>query len=311
MAAQRIEIAGCDYEHVLAISANDGPFAYRLTAAPALSGIVLGGAPFDVTEYSLANHIMLHASGARKLPAIPVFPSRAFRNSAIFVAKDSALASPAELAGKRIGVSEFAMTAAVWARGHLHDDHGLDWRAAHWVTSPDQRFALPPGIAASTSDANLEDLLAAGAIDALVTGKPKDALRPPAERRLRCLIADPAAQERGYFERTGIFPIMHTLVLHEHLAGDEPVARALFDAYVAARRSAIKRRLSAGFLPFVERDWEVLAHPGGDPTRYGLTDANRRAVATLSRYLREQGLIDHEPAIEDLFVAGSADWIDG
>lgn len=314
MSGAEISVHGGDHEHVLDFrSPPDGgtAFAYRRTASTALAGIVLGGDPFDACEFSLANHIMLHASGERPLPAIPVFPSRAFRNGALHVAKGSPLESPAALAGKRIGVTEFAMTPAIWARGHFHDDHGLDWRDVEWVVGANQRFAPPAGIRATTGEGDLEDMLAAGAIDALLAGKTKDAARPPAERRLRCLIPDPAARERAYFEATGIFPILHTLVLHERHAGDVALHRRLFDSYVAARRTALARRISAGFLPFVERDWEVLAGPHGDPTRYGLTPANRAAIATLSRYLREQGFIDRAPDIDSLFVPGSAGWTDG
>jgi 4,5-dihydroxyphthalate decarboxylase len=305
MTADAIEVKGGDHEHVLEFAGASGgrPFAYRHTPAMALSKVVLGGQPFDATEYSLANHIMLHATGARKLPAIPVFPSRAFRNSAIFVAKDSGFESPAEFAGKRVGVSEFAMTAAVWARGHLHDDHGLDWRDIDWITGPDPRFPTPAGIHIQVRAGNLEAMLVAGEIDAIVTGKPKD------RNALRCLIPFPAAQERAYFDSTGIFPIMHTVVLHERHAADGALPRDLFDAYVAARRRALERKLSAGFLPFAERLWDAIAD-GQDATRYGLTDGNRRAVETLTRFLHEQGFIDHRPNVDSLFVAGSETWTD-
>jgi 4,5-dihydroxyphthalate decarboxylase len=311
--AAAIEVRGGDHEHVLDFAAPDdsGPaFRYERMASGALAGVVLGGTPFDVCEFSLANHIMLHATGARRLAAIPVFPSRAFRNAALYVASDSPLESPAELAGKRIGVSEFAMTPAIWARGHFHDDHGLDWRDVEWVVGPNPRFPTPDGIRTVPGEGDLEAMLATGTIDALLAGKPKDAGRPPAERQLRCLIPFPAAQERAYFDATGIFPILHTVVLHERHDGDTALPRRLFDAYVSARHAAIARKISAGFLPFGERDWEVLVGPHGDPTRYGLTPANRAAIATLSRYLREQGFIAHEPAIDDLFLPGSASWTD-
>jgi 4,5-dihydroxyphthalate decarboxylase len=308
-----IEVFGGDYEHVLDFAAPaDGgaPFRYIHTASAALSTAVLGRGAFDVTEFSLANHIMLHASGERPLAAIPVFPSRAFRNAAIFVARDSPLAHPAELVGKRVGVSEFAMTPAIWTRGHLHDDHGLDWRDIDWVIGANPRFPAPPGVRVEQGLGDLEDMLAAGEIDALLAGKPRDAARAPADRRLRWLIPDPAAKERAYFGETGIFPILHTVVLHERWGDDPVLAHRLFDTYGAARKAAVRRKLSAGFLPFVERDWEVLAGNGGDPTRYGLTSANRKAIATLSRYLREQGFIAHEPAVETLFVPGSDAWTD-
>jgi len=300
---ESFEIKGCDYEHVLdfaGATADGRDFAYRITAAPALSAVVLGGAPFDATEYSLANHIMLHANGIRPLRAIPVFPGRSFRNNAIFVARDSALTSPADLAGKRVGVSEFAMTAAVWARGHLHDDYGLDWRDIDWITGPNPRFPTPAGIRSEIREGNLEAMLIAGEIDAIVTGKPKN------RDALRCLVADPLARERSYFESTGIYPIMHTVVLHERHADDTATARALYDTYVAARKRALERQLGAGFLPFAERLWHETALK--DATRYGLTESNRNAVTALSRYLREQGFIDREVAVDDLFIEGAAEW---
>jgi len=294
------EIKGCDYEHVLDFADVGREFAYVRTPALALSQVVLGGEVFDATEYSLANHIMLHANGVRPLKAIPVFPGRSFRNNAIFAARDSTLSSPAELVGKRIGVSEFAMTAAVWARGHLHDDFGLDWRDVQWITGPNPRFPTPEGINAQVREGNLEAMLIAGEIDAVITGKPRN------REALRCLVDDPAARERAYFAQTGIYPIMHTVVLHERHAHDEATARALFDSYIAARKRALERQLGASFLPFAERLWHETALK--DATRYGLTDANCRAVATLSRYLREQGFIAREPGIDDLFFPGSAAW---
>jgi 4,5-dihydroxyphthalate decarboxylase len=301
-----IEVQGGDYEHVLEF--QGAGLDYRRVALVPLAKLVLGGGGFHAAEWSLASHIMLHARGETRLTAIPVFPTRAFRNAAVYVSRDSPLHDLGELKGRRVGITEFAMTTAVWTRGHIQDAHGIDVADVEWVVGPDQRFPLSEHIRSEQTEQNLEELLAAGRIDALMAGKPKDLQRPPAERRLRPLVADAEALERAWFAETSLYPIMHTVVLHPDVQADAGLPRRVFDAYALAKRKALARRLSAGFLPFAERVWDRFA--AADPCQYGLTTANRRNIATLSRYLRAQGLIDHEPAIDDLFVAGAADWSD-
>jgi len=305
-----LTVLGGDYEHVLGFPGEGaaGAFNYRVEGLAALSKIVLSGQDFDVAEYSLANHIMLRAAGDLRFAAIPVFPIRAFRNASVFVGRNSPLTEPAELVGKRVGVSEFAMTAAVWARGHLHDRFGLDWRDIDWVTGPNPRFPAPEGVRCVQTERNLEDMVAEGALDALIAGRPKDLQKPSSERRLRYLVSDAEAIEREYFETTGLFPIMHLVVFHPRVMADPAVPRRVFDAYVRTKRTAIARRLGATYLPFAERAWERYCADGRDPFQYGLTDLNRRTIAVMSRYLREQGFIASEPDIDSLFVPGSADW---
>jgi 4,5-dihydroxyphthalate decarboxylase len=307
------EVQGGDYEHVLGLfddAATRDSFRYLRTNVGALSKVVLSGADFDVAEYSLANHIMLHARGERRLSAIPVFPSRAFRNGSLFVPLQSGLRKFEQLAGKRIGVSEFAMTTAVWTRGHIQDLCGLDWRSVEWITGPSPRFPAPAGFQVSACNEDLEELLCAGQLDAIMTGRPKDHQKPAAQRRLRSLTDDAATQEGAYFEGTGLFPIMHAVVLHARAAAETGRAKMLFDAYVVAKRAALTRRLGAAFLPGAERLWDGSLVDGADAVRYGLTPLNRRNIEALSRYLHEQKLIDAIPPVESLFVAGAADWVD-
>ena len=116
--------------------------------------------------------------------------------------------------------------------------------------------------------------------------------------------------EREYFERTRLFPIMHAVVLHPRVMRESGIAKKLFDAYSAAKSAAFRRRLSAAFLPGAERLWEGLTGDGTDCLRYGLTPLNRQNIDLLSRYLREQGLIDTIPPIDSLFVEGAAEWSD-
>lgn len=308
-----LQVQGGDYEHVLGLFDEPGlaeQFVYQRTNLVALSKVVLSGAEFDVAEYSLANHIMLHAKGDRRLTAIPVFPSRAFRNVSVFVPLRSPLHDVEQLAGRRIGVSEFAMTTAVWTRGHVHDACGLDWRGVEWVTGANPRFAAPEGFRVTHTEQDLEQLLCDGRLDAILTGRPKDHLKPPASRRLRSLSDAPESVERDYFDRTHLFPIMHTVVLHDRTLHRATTPKNLFDAYVGAKNAALKRRLSATFLPGAERLWEGVLANGTETLRYGLTPMNRRNVEVLSRYLKEQYLIDDAPPVETLFAAGAADWSD-
>jgi len=311
---QDIEVCGGDYEHTLGFGAPQDAtprLRYAITALGELSRRVLSGDAFDVAEYSLANYILLKDRGDDRLTAIPVFPSRAFRNASVFVPVDSALNDVRELAGRRVGVSDFAMTTAVWTRGHLSDDAGLDWTRIDWVTGGKPRFAPPAGVRATTTTDDLETLLLDGKIDALMAGRPRDLQLPPGQRRLRFLAPDSEAIERRYFSSTGLFPIMHTVVLHARIAGDPQASHQVFEQYVQTKRTALKRRLSSSLLPFSDRAWDHFSPPGGpDPYQHGLTELNRRNIRTLSRYLLEQGFISRVPDINALFVPGSALWRD-
>lgn len=312
---QEIVVSGGDYEHVLGFAGTPGEvpaIRYVKTALGELSRRVLNGEDFDVAEYSLANYIMLKERGDDRLSAIPVFPSRAFRNASVFVRQDSPLRDPRALAGCTVGINEFAMTTAVWTRGHLHDDCGLDWKGINWITGGNPRFPPPPGIRATATQDDLETMVLDGRIDALMAGKPRDLQFPPSQRRLRPVAADTEAIERRFYATTGLFPIMHTVVLHSSLAAIDGAPRRIFEAYARTKKATLKRRLSASFLPFSEREWDKLCPPGApDPYQHGLTDFNRRNVATLARYLLEQGLISRMPEIDALFAPGSAAWLDG
>src|SRR5690606_11558406 len=117
-----------------------------------------------------------------------------------------------QLAGKRIGVDDYSMTAAVWLRGLLASEYGVDHRSIVWVTPREQRFAIPPGanverVDTAEPDGSLEARLLAGSLDAALAFSFADRERPPGERKLRTLLADPEAAERAYYRRTGLFPI--------------------------------------------------------------------------------------------------------
>jgi 4,5-dihydroxyphthalate decarboxylase len=251
---------------------------------------------------------MLKDRGATWLNAIPVFPYRAFRHSTLYVRKDSYLREPADLRGKRVGVPDFSMTAAVWTRGILADQYGVQWQDLRWVVSGKQRFATLPGVALEPANGDLESLLVEGKIDALLTPQTADDRKPASERKLRSLIADAQAAEEAHLDTFGIYPINHVVVIRSDLLQRLPaVPGVLFDAYAQAKARAYARQLGTTLLPWGARHWKkIFDQFSGDPLPYGLNDINRTVVGTLARFLHEQKLIERQPELDPLFIAPDA-----
>jgi 4,5-dihydroxyphthalate decarboxylase len=263
---------------------------------------------FEVCEFSLANYITLRAAGEHWLSALPVFPFRAFRHSLAVTRRESSLTSLDQLAGARVGVEDYSMTAAVWFRGLLEDEYGVDHRAVTWVTHSQQRFAIPRGARVDYVDADLEELLCSGAIDAMLGFSLKDACLPPRQRRLRPVLTEPQAVEQAYYERTSIYPINHCVVIRRDVLDATPIlARTVYDAYAAAKARAYQRQLGSTLMPWGKMHWartfELFA---GDPLPYGLTPVNRLVVGRLAHYLQGQGFIESIPGADSLFVIPGA-----
>jgi len=182
-----IPVHGGDYEHTLAVSGvyHDVQLSYEAMAVQQIFVPMLETRRFEICEFSLANYLTLRAAGEKWLTAVPVFPMRAFRHGLASTRKDSTLESLDALAGKRVGVDDYSMTAAVWFRGLLQEDYGLDPRSITWVTRSKQRFPFPPGARVEKTESPLEDLLCDGAIDAMLGFALKDARLPAHQRRLR------------------------------------------------------------------------------------------------------------------------------
>jgi 4,5-dihydroxyphthalate decarboxylase len=302
-----IEIHGGDYEHTCDIA---GEFAGGIRLKYAAKRVqeifvpMLKERRFEVCEFSLANYIILRAGGEHWLTAVPVFPFRAFRHSLAITRRDSAFTGLAQLAGKRIGVEDYSMTAAVWFRGLIEDEYGVDHRAITWVTPRTQRFPFPRGAPVDVTDANLEDLLCTGAIDAMLGFATRDSRLPPPQRKLRPLLDDSRAVERAYYEKTSIYPINHCVVIRNDVLTKYPaITQAVHSAYALAKENAYRRRLGATLAPWGKEHWtDTFELFGGDPLPYGLTDINRRVVATLAGYLQRQGFIDKVPDLDELFA---------
>jgi 4,5-dihydroxyphthalate decarboxylase len=270
---------------------------------------------FDVAEMSLSSYVVSHVSADPWLVAIPVFPSRSFRHAHIAVRSDR-VATPGDLAGKVVGTPEFQLTACVWVRGILADRHGLPVESVRYRTAgletPDRpeklRLELPPEIDLAPLDRglSLSEALARGEIDAIQAPREPSSLLRGAPDVGR-LFPDFRAVEETYFEETGIFPIMHVIVLRRELHERHPwLAGSLQKAFTEARDLAYAslRTVAALATTLPWQQAEVLRTQelmGEDWWSYGLP-ANHHVLDTFLRYHHEQGLSHRRVTPEDLFA---------
>jgi 4,5-dihydroxyphthalate decarboxylase len=270
---------------------------------------------FDAAEMSLSSYVLSLLSGDDPpFVAIPAFPSRAFRHSAIYVRADSDITEPADLRGRTVGVAEYQLTANVWVRGILAEHYGLPVGSVRYRTgglhTPGRTAKVahqaPPGvdIAPIPDLTTLSSLLESGDIDAIYTPRTP---RPFETGQARRLFADPRAEEERYFAETGIFPIMHVVVLRRAVYRDRPwLARSLFDAFEAARRDAMARldetAATRYMVPWLYAEQaRTQALMGTDFWSYGLA-GNENALGTFLRYSHEQGLASRLLSPEELFA---------
>jgi 4,5-dihydroxyphthalate decarboxylase len=299
-------IRGGDYEHLLGLPGERRGFRFTVeTMSPnEIFKAMMHGRPYEICEFSLANYLTLRANGEHWVTAIPVFPNRAFRHGTLITRRDSDIVSPTQLAGRRIAVDDYTMTAAVWVRGLLEDEYGVDWRSITWVTCRNQRHPAPEGARIEFMEGSTEDLLLAGHVDASFGFVVKDFQQPLHQRRLRTVLRDAEAAELAYFERTGIHPINHCVVVRTDVLDRHPgLLAAVAQSYVDAKRQAYARRLGSTMLPWAKNAWSrVFDIFGGDPLPYGLTADNRKVIGLLARHLQAQGFIRAVPEIDPLFV---------
>jgi 4,5-dihydroxyphthalate decarboxylase len=271
---------------------------------------------FDVAEMSLSSYALSLFQPESPFIAIPVFPSRVFRHSCIFVHAGSGIREPKDLVGKRVGTPEYQMTAAVWIRGILADEYGVPVNSVTYCTggveepgrSEKLKLSLPRDIRIEPIGPNqtLSSMLARGDIDALYTARMPSTFRS-GSAAVKRLFDDAAAVERDYFRRTRIFPIMHTVVIRRDVFERHPwVAQSLFKAFCAAQRetyddlyetSALKM-----MLPWLTAHVEDTRREMGDDFwPYGF-EPNRETLATFLRYSHEQGLSRQRLDPQQLFA---------
>ncbi len=276
-------------------------------------------APFDISELSASSYIMQAAQGVCAYTAIPVFVSRAFRHGGIYVRTDRGIERPGDLEGRVVGVPEYQMTMALWTRGILQDHYGVDFRNLRYRTGGTnkagrkERLALdlPPSMDVQpiAEDQTLNELMVAGELDAMISPMTPLAYTQ-SDPFVRRLFADPVAEERDFYRRTGSFPIMHVIGIRKTLLTADPtLAVRVYEAFVAARRmamDALEETATASanrlHLPWLAAEWEATrALMGTDYWPYGVAE-NRTDLEALCRYSAEQYLAPRRPEIEELFV---------
>jgi 4,5-dihydroxyphthalate decarboxylase len=273
---------------------------------------------FDAAEMSFSGYVVRRARGEHDLTALPVFLSRQFRHNAIYINTNAGIREPGDLKGRRIGLPEYQMTAAVWARGLLEDDYGVRAQDIEWLQGGLEEAGRrpwqsvePEGISLQfvPEDRTLARMLADGEIDALISPRMPSTFVSGTDPVAR-LFADPWAVERDYFARTGIFPIMHTFVVKTEILDANPwIAQTLTRAFMEAKRFAdIDLRDTTALpisLPFLVQHVEETAELMGDDFwPYGV-EPNRGTLEAFLGYAERQGLVDRAPRIEELFPAST------
>ena len=269
---------------------------------------------FDVSEMSFAKVIALASGDDRGFVPMPVFPSRVYRQSSIYVRTDSPLTRLEELAGKRIGVPEWAQTAAVYSRGVLAHEHGVDLRSIQWFQAgvneagrkEKVRLELPAGLNLTVvADRSLTQMLLDGALDAVFSARPP---RPFAtdDGRVRRLLANYREIEYEYGRRTGIFPIMHVVALRRDVYEQHRwLAMNLFRAFEEAKNRSVARARDCAvsffplpWTPYLMEQSSALLGP--DPWPYGV-EANRPTLEAFAQYAFEQGICARKMEMDELF----------
>jgi len=267
---------------------------------------MLNHGEFDCSEMSLSSYTILRSEGDTRFVAIPVFPSRVFRHSAVYLRVDSKIEKPQDLKGKRVGVADYQMTAAVWVRGFLMSDYGVRAEDINWVIGRPVRTIKPPeGIHCEfmRPDTTLEAMLERGEIDALASVMIPKTLGTTVRR----LFSDPRRIEREYYERTRIFPIMHTFVLKKALYDENPwLAFSFYRAFCRARDIAYCWMNDTDALtislPWVIDELEATRKIIGPQVWDYSIEGSRPTLDALVRHLDEQKLTRREMTVEELFV---------
>lgn len=276
---------------------------------------------WDSSEMSLSSYIMARSRGDDSFIAIPVFPSRFFRHSSIYINTQKGISGPEDLIGKNIGVPEYQMTAALWVRGILQHEYGVHPQDISWRSGGEEvpgreekiKLQLPPDVDYQPipKDKTLSGMLERGEIDALVSARAPSCYTNGSPNVKRLFENYPDV-EKAYYLKTQIFPIMHTVVIKRNIYNENPwVAMSLYKAFQASK-DIILHNLHQwatlyATLPWlhseVARTKEIL---GEDWWPYGI-NKNRLTLETVCQYSFEQGLSAKKMTLEELFAPETFD----
>jgi 4,5-dihydroxyphthalate decarboxylase len=270
---------------------------------------------FDVSEVSMAKYCSMVSQGDNSLVAIPVFPSRVPRHSSIYVRRDGPVRKPADLPGRKVGLPEWAQTAAVYSRGMLQHQFGVDLASIQWIQAgvdePGRtekvKLNLPAGVKVTPRpDSSLNEMLINGEIDAALSAHPLPAFVNGHPNVMR-MFQDFLELEMNYVKETGIFPIMHAVAIRRELVDRNPwLPMNLYTAFEEAKRRSMQRvqmiTTTAVPIPWcyehARRAKDIF---GDDFFPYGI-EANRKTLEAFLQYAYEQGVCHRKLQPEDLFI---------
>jgi 4,5-dihydroxyphthalate decarboxylase len=319
MAKLELSVAVGDYDRVRPLLdgavAIDGVDATYMTLSPEeIFFRAFRHAEFDICELSMSSFALKTAQGDNPYVGVPAFVSRAFRHTSIYVRTDR-VRTPADLKGRKVGLPEYQLTANVWARAMLEDDHGVKPADVTWVRGGIATAGRPEKISIDLpSDIRLENapdgttisqLLERGDIDGFMAPRPPT-LADPNHPHVGWLFPDPTAAAKDYYQRTRIFPIMHVVGVRREIADRHPwLPAAVLKAFEAAKAAALAKLSDTSAtkvtLPFVEEQLAAArALMGDDFWSYGV-EPNRHVLDTFLRHHHGQGLSPRRLAVEELF----------
>jgi 4,5-dihydroxyphthalate decarboxylase len=271
---------------------------------------------FDASEMSMGSYLIRRSRGIDDLIAIPAFPSRMFRHAYYFVNAASGINGPADLKGRKMAVPEYQITAAIWMRGILEHYYGIAPRDMRWFSGglyepgriEKQHITLPEGVVLESipEGRTLSDMIATGEVEAMITARAPLTFRDGTDR-VRRLFPNFRDEERTYYRASGIFPIMHTVVIKREVLEQHPwVAMNLYKAFCAAKDEFVHsleddsamRIMLPGLISDLEETRELM---GEDFWPYGLKP-NRKVLEILMGYGLEQGLLEKPMKLDDLFA---------
>lgn len=269
---------------------------------------------WDVSELSFAKYVSLQAKGDDRFIALPIFPSRMFRQSSLYVRANGPIKNISDLKGRKVGIPEWAQTAAVYSRGFLVHQYGLNLKDIDWVQAgvnqagriEKVQIRLPDGINLTRiTDRSLNDMLLAGDLEAVLAARPPISFTS-GNGEVKRFFDNCREVETAYYRETGIFPIMHVIAVRKEILDAHPwVARNLFTAFEDARRRSIERVLdltvSLAPIPWgndFAREGKALM--GENFFSYGI-EPNRRTLDAFLQYAFEQGVCEKRLSVEELF----------
>jgi len=323
VAKLELSVAVGDYDRTRALIdgsvAIDGVDPVYMTLVPEeIFFRAFRAAEFDICELSLSSYSIKTAQNDCPYVAVPAFVSRAFRHTAIYVRTDR-VKKPEDLKGRKVGLPEYQLTANVWARALLQDDHGVKPSDIHWIRGgiehagrPEKlAIELPPGVRLDDAPqgATVSRLLAAGEIDGFIAPRPPK-LVETGHSNIGWLFRDPVAAAKDYYKRTGLFPIMHVVGIRRTLAEKHPwLPGAAFKAFERAKAVGLEKLSDTSAtkvtLPFVE---EALTAARGlmgeDFWSYGV-EKNRKVLDYFLGQHHAQGLSSRRVSVDELFHPGT------